>query len=232
VNHNPVRPLDTSTVPRDYYEEAYHFDEDVERPNLARLWRAMRGLQPLAGQTFLDLGSGVGWATHLALTRGGASLAVGLDFSWRALALAARHTPQAKWVHGDGNALPFANGAFDSVFSFGSMEHFPDVAGGFRELHRILRTGGRAVIVVPNFWVRTDQPQEFRGSQREWTRLIRGAGLEIVDVGTDYGPSILKNRKPLRILLRLLVRLVSFLPPLRYQFVFVLEKADPESSNG
>ena len=32
----------------------------------ARLWEAMRLLEPLAGTTFLDLGSGVGWAAHLA----------------------------------------------------------------------------------------------------------------------------------------------------------------------
>jgi hypothetical protein len=46
----------------------------------------------------------------------------------------------------------------------------------------------------------------------------------VVRVGTDWGPSILKNRKPLRVVLRVLVRLVSLVPALRYQFVFVVQK--------
>ena len=75
---------------REYYEESYHFDEDVERPNFPRLWRALRFLEPLRGTAFLDLGSGVGWATKLALERGGAALGVGLDFSARALTSAKR----------------------------------------------------------------------------------------------------------------------------------------------
>lgn len=218
--------------PREYYEASYHFDEDVERPNFERLWRAMRPLEPLSGTAFLDLGCGVGWANRLALTRGAAALAVGLDFSGRALIMAQRATPAASWVQGDGTALPFANATFDRVFSFGSVEHFPDIRSGLRELHRALRADGRAAVVVPNFWVRTDQPLEFRATRGGWTRLMTDAGFRVTAVGTDSGPSIFKNRKPLRILLRLIVRLVSFVPPLRYQFVFVLEKAGPQSSNG
>lgn len=211
---------------RTYYEDSYHFDEDVERPNPRRLWRALRLLEPLRGTSFLDLGSGVGWATNLAITRGGVALGVGLDFSARALASAKRFTPRGSWVHADGTRLPFANGSFDRAFSFGSLEHFPDVRAGFAELHRVLKPASLAVVVVPNFWVRTEQPLEFRATRRNWSRLMSDAGFDIVRVGTDYGPSILKNRRPIKILLRIAVRLISFIPPLRYQFVFVLSKAD------
>jgi SAM-dependent methyltransferase len=210
--------------PREYYEETYHFDEDVERPNLERLWRAMQPLQPLSGTAFLDLGCGVGWANRLAITRGAAALAVGLDFSRRALRMGQHTTPAASWVQGDGTALPFGHATFDRVFSFGSVEHFPDIRLGLREVHRALRVDGSAVVVVPNFWVRTDQPLEFRATQRGWTRLMTDAGFRVVAVGTDSGPSIFKNRKPLRMVLRVLVRLLSLIPPLRYQFVFVLRK--------
>jgi len=215
----------TPLVPREFYEAQYHFDEDVERPNLRRLWRALRALEPLTGASFLDLGSGVGWGALLALTRGGARTATGLDFSRRALALAAhRHTPGASWVQGDGTALPFRDRAFDRVFSFGSIEHFPDLRRGFDEAFRVLRPRGVAVIVVPNFYVRTQQPLEFRATRRGWERVIRAAGFDVVRVGTDAGPAIFKNYRPARILLRVLLRLASLLPPLRYQFVFVLRK--------
>lgn len=209
--------------PLDYYEAEYHFDEDVARPNLARLWRALRHLEPFAGTAFLDLGSGVGWATQLAL-RHGARQAIAFDFSRRALELGRRYTAGARWVRGDGTALPFAGGALDRVFSFGSMEHFPDVGQGFAELFRVLRPGGLAVVALPNFYVRTKQPLEFRATRSGWEGIIRAAGFDVVSVGSDNGPAILKNRRPLRLLLRLALRLLSLVPPLRYQFVFVLRK--------
>jgi SAM-dependent methyltransferase len=209
---------------RAYYEDSYHFDEDVERPNPSRLWRALRPLEPLHGTAFLDLGCGVGWATNLALRRGKVAHGVGLDFSARALRSAQRFTPEGSWVHGDGTRLPFADASFDRAFSFGSLEHFPNVREGFAELHRVLKPDSLAVVVVPNFWVRTEQPLEFRATRANWMRLARNAGFGVLNVGTDYGPAILKNRRPLKILLRIVVRLLSLIPPLRYQFIFVLRK--------
>ncbi len=43
-------------------------------------------------------------------------------------------------------------------------------------------------------------------------------------MGSDRGPAIFKNWRPVRLLLRIVVRLASLVPPLRYQFVFVLRK--------
>ena len=80
--------------------------EDVEVPNLPRLWRALRHLEPLEHTAFLDLGSGVGWAARLALSRGHARLATALDFARRPLIIGRRLTPEARWVCGDGTALP------------------------------------------------------------------------------------------------------------------------------
>ena len=209
---------------REYYDESYHFAEDVEKPNRPRTRRALREIEPLRGLRMLDLGCGAGLATRMAIEESGATLAVGLDFSWTALAFAHRTSPVGAWIQGDGTTLPFRDASFERVFSHGSMEHFPDIAAGFRELRRVMTPGGRAVIVVPNFWVKTEQPLEFRADQQGWTRAIEGAGLRVVHVGTDSGPAILKNLNPLRILMRIALRIVSLFPAIRYQHVFLLEK--------
>ncbi len=217
---------------RDFYDREYHFGEDVDRPNPDRLWRALRELEPLEHTSLLDLGCGVGWATRIAAERGRVGHAVGLDFARTALALGAQSTrdwqapaaTRVSWVCGDGGALPFADRSFDRAFSFGSMEHFPDVALGFTELARVLRSGGLAVTVVPNFYVRTAQPVEHRDTIAGWKRVIAPSGLEVVRVGADRGPAIFKNRRPARIALRLGLRLLGAVPALRYQFILVLRK--------
>jgi ubiquinone/menaquinone biosynthesis C-methylase UbiE len=215
-----------STI-RTFYDEQYHYGEDVDRPNPERLWHALSALEPLKGTRFLDLGSGVGWATALAVARGGVATGIGLDFSSRAIVMAAqREAPrdQIAWVVGDGMTLPFGDATFDRVFSFGSMEHFPDVRQGFREMARVLTPDGRGVTVVPNFYIKTAQPIEHRDTLSGWKRIIADAGLEVVSVGGDTGPAIFKNRRPLRVAMRVALRAIGMLPTLRYQFIFLVRR--------
>jgi SAM-dependent methyltransferase len=205
-----------STTNRAFYDERYHYGEDVDRPNPERLWHALSALEPLEGTRFL------------AVARGGVANAIGLDFSETAIRLAAeREKPreQIAWVVGDGMTLPFGDATFDRVFSFGSMEHFPDVRQGFREMARVLAPDGLGVSVVPNFYIKTTQPIEHRDTLAGWKRIIEGAGLRVVRVTGDPGPAIFKNRRPLRIALRLALRAIGSLPPLRYQFIFLVRKA-------
>ncbi|WAS93702.1 class I SAM-dependent methyltransferase [Nannocystis punicea] len=47
---------------------------------------------------------------------------------------------------GDGQDLPWPDASFDAAFSMFGLIFFPDLGRGLRELHRVLRPGGRAVI--------------------------------------------------------------------------------------
>jgi SAM-dependent methyltransferase len=207
---------------RRFYDHDYHFESDSQRPDPRRLWRALRELGPLEGTNFLDLGGGVGWGAHEACTRGGVRRAVSLDFSMRAIELGRASTGGVEWVQGDGTALPFADGTFDRALSFGSLEHFPDVPGALGELRRVLRPDAKAALVVPNFYVSTEQPQERTERRGRWRRLMEVAGLTVERIGADLGPPVLAAPSWRGRTRRLGGRLAGLVPGLQYQFIFVV----------
>lgn len=49
-------------------------------------------------------------------------------------------------------ALPYASNRFDTIFSNEVIEHVTDDRAAMREMVRVLRVGGRAVIFCPNRW--------------------------------------------------------------------------------
>ena len=53
-------------------------------------------------------------------------------------------------VNADVRSLPFADASFDAIYSMGTIEHFPETEAAVRELFRVLKPGGRAIVGVPN----------------------------------------------------------------------------------
>jgi ubiquinone/menaquinone biosynthesis C-methylase UbiE len=88
----------------------------------------------------LDLGCGTG--RNLPLVPAGAR-AVGLDPSWASLQRARRRGPRVPLVVGSAEALPFRDGAFDTVLSGLVFCSVPDPASGLREVRRVLRADGQ-----------------------------------------------------------------------------------------
>ena len=89
----------------------------------------------------LDLGCGIGHSFRLLAPRE----TVGVDIDPEALAGQDRETHVA-----DMRALPFGEGAFDSVLSVQSIEHVPDPERVIAEARRVLKPQGVAVFVTPN----------------------------------------------------------------------------------
>jgi len=53
-------------------------------------------------------------------------------------------------VVGDVRDLPFHDASFDAIYSMGTIEHFAETERAVREIARVLKPGGRAIVGVPN----------------------------------------------------------------------------------
>jgi SAM-dependent methyltransferase len=76
--------------------------------------------------------------------------------------------------------LPFADGSFDRVVASDVLEHVDDDAAAMREVLRVLRPGGRAVVTVPAHPFLYGRHDRLVGHRRRYTkarlrRLARGA---------------------------------------------------------
>lgn len=95
----------------------------------------------------LDVATGSGklaLALHRAAPDG---LVVGLDFSARMLGVASERARGPVYVRGDGLRLPFPDGSFDAVTVAFGLRNFADPVAGLGEMLRVLRPGGRALVL-------------------------------------------------------------------------------------
>jgi demethylmenaquinone methyltransferase/2-methoxy-6-polyprenyl-1,4-benzoquinol methylase len=108
--------------------------------------QALQRLGVRPGMAVLDVATGTGLVAREAVALTGGSGVVGLEPS-RGMLDEARRTVAAPLVQARGEALPFADARFD-VLSMGyALRHVPDLFAAFREYHRVLRPGGRVLIL-------------------------------------------------------------------------------------
>jgi len=96
----------------------------------------------------LEIGLGYGSVTRRLGTKSGQLVA--LDIAPKAVAFAKATTPGSNCVRAGARALPFADGSLDCVVSIGCLHHTGDMEEGLRECMRVVRPGGRLVVMVYN----------------------------------------------------------------------------------
>ncbi|MBI3932195.1 MAG: methyltransferase domain-containing protein [Acidobacteria bacterium] len=102
------------------------------------------------GRRALELGCGTGVFLE-RVARSGADLH-GLDLSPDLLARARERvagTANVRLVQGNAEAMPFPDGSFDAVYGSSVLHHL-GLEAALREVHRVLRPGGRTVFTEPN----------------------------------------------------------------------------------
>jgi len=147
------------------------FFEEVERhryQDYAPWMREMMGFDKFAGARLLEVGCGMG-TDLLQFARGGASC-TGVDITPRSIEISRLHfmlyNAQADFLLADSEQLPFADESFDVVYSNGVLHHTPDTARAVREIHRVLRPGGIAKVMLYH-----------RNSFYYWSEIILHRGI-------------------------------------------------------
>jgi ubiquinone/menaquinone biosynthesis C-methylase UbiE len=113
----------------------------------------LRHAAPRAGDSVLDVACGTGIvAREAAPLAGKTGQVTALDINPAMLAvaqaIAAPSGAAIQWQQGNAMALPFADGSIDLVLCQHGLQFFPDRAGAVREMHRVLKAGGRAAVIV------------------------------------------------------------------------------------
>ena len=100
----------------------------------------------------LEIGPGPGYLGLEWLKNTQATTLKGLDISADMIAVAERNarayglSERVEFVHSSGAELPFGDGAFDAVFTAGSLHEWSEPQKTFNEIWRVLKTGGRVLI--------------------------------------------------------------------------------------
>jgi len=100
------------------------------------------------GRLLLDVGCAKGRYVA-ALSRAGARV-IGIDRTWNLLRAASTSQPEHAFVLSTATRLPFADSSFDGLLCVEVIELIEETDRAFTEMARVLKPGGRAIIIDKN----------------------------------------------------------------------------------
>jgi ubiquinone/menaquinone biosynthesis C-methylase UbiE len=116
------------------------------------------------------------------------------------------HAGQVFPIQGDSERLPFASGSFDFVTCANSFHHYPHQDRAVQEMHRVLRPGGRLMIIdgyrdAPYGWFIYDvcvalrEGEVHHASAQRFRELMTRAGLQAIaqKVHRGFAPFLLSE---------------------------------------
>jgi len=161
-----------------------------------------------AKSKILDVGCGTGANLELLSEFGESE---GVDVSVEALSFCKQRGLDRVKL-GAAEELPYADQSFDLVTGLDVVEHLDDDVAGLREMHRVLKPGGHALLFVPAFMFLWGVQDDISNHRRRYTkqglrRVVEQAGFAVerltyVNI-TFFGPILLG---------RLLMRITGLKP--------------------
>jgi SAM-dependent methyltransferase len=128
----------------------WYFEGDRVRYDQYKALEGFCEFSKFAGSAVLDIGPGRGQETH-NYANAGADVTV-LEYAGQGVDIVRKRIElfdlDVDLIQGDAVSLPFDNDVFDLVFSYGVLHHIPDMKQSVSEVHRVLKPGGIAKIMV------------------------------------------------------------------------------------
>ena len=172
---SPKREVPLGEIRRSFDEAAgdeEHFPSTID-PRIYHVKLLLDTFGDLNHQRVLDVGSGKGRFDRILLERYPQAHIVAFDLSEAML----RFVPAGiRTCSGTMTHLPFATAAFDCVYATESLEHAVQIDVAVAEMCRVLKPGGRLVIIDKNaeHWGKLKTPEWERWFQRkELEKLLR-----------------------------------------------------------
>jgi ubiquinone/menaquinone biosynthesis C-methylase UbiE len=142
----------------------------------------------------LDVGCGTGLMSEKLAASG--RHVCGVDLSAAMIRRAQRKSgPRLDFILGDAEKLPSENASFDAVVNLISFHHYPNPARAAAEFRRVLRPGGRLVLVAfdgdsryirltqaTNRWAKSIAGNSWQKSSAQIATLLRSAGFTRIEV--------------------------------------------------
>jgi ubiquinone/menaquinone biosynthesis C-methylase UbiE len=218
--HNP---LEVARLGEIYSRTAAFYDEIVAARQAPAKLRAIDLLARQPGEVFVEVGAGTAWAFARIAAASGPERALALDVASGMLDVARDALDQhgltaASLLQGDGRHLPFPDASVDCLLNSYTFEVLaePDIRLVLADTMRVLRPGGRAVIVnltdatdggaddeamTADWKARYEADPEFFGGARplQLESMLRAHGFDPVKryyVGPDWPSEVLLAIKP------------------------------------
>jgi ubiquinone/menaquinone biosynthesis C-methylase UbiE len=184
----PVRTADPATI-RAFFNQAAadeeHYPSTID-PRILHVKVVLEHLGDLSGKRVADVGCGKGRFARIVKERNPEATVVALDL---AEAMLRPIPPEIDRVAASMTALPLATEAFDGAYATESLEHAVDIPAAVAELARIVKPGGRIVIIDKNAeaWGRLQTPEwEQWFGRKELEKLLARHCREVTSQPLSY----------------------------------------------
>ncbi len=107
----------------------------------------MKMLSPVPGDRILDVGAGKGKVAKRVLEEAAGAEVYTLEPDEKRVASMRRAIPQLKCYVGGSEKMPFEDSFFDKAYTTMAAHHFSDLDSALREFARVLKKGGRLLIL-------------------------------------------------------------------------------------
>lgn len=234
-----------------WHQSLYQIDIESSIKKFELIYRtAMKylGIDSNSQGKLLDVACGKGLLLKILKEKNKSLDLYGSDISSYAISVA-KKIVKVKFSVDDGEKLSWRSSQFDYVTSLGGIEYYDNTLKGIKEITRVLKKGGRAVIFVPNLmfigyiWLAWryglmpthggtnekgekfyDYTDEKFFTYQGWKELLKAGGLKIVSINTypHIGATKFTNQFFLFLYNTIFYKLIPI--NLAYSFVFVCKK--------